>query len=378
MTADRIKYGRLAIILAAGLFLGGCRSEHAAAPAAPTVPVTVAQVVEKSVPLNIEAIGSVLPYRTVSLEPQVTGQLVGVHFQEGQDVRKGALLFSIDPAPFQAALDQALGKLAHDKAQAANSALTAQRAERLFAEKVISREQLDQALATAKEDQAAVRTDEAAVEYARLQLGYCSVHSPVDGRTGGLLLHPGNQVKANDVPVLVVINQITPVFVAYAIPERYLPLVRKYMARGSLPVDAVVPGDPQHPEPGTLTFVDNAVDRATGTIQLKATFPNRNRRLWPGQFVNTIVRLAEQTNAIVVPAQAIETGQKGTFVYVLKADQTAEIRPVTVERNAGGYAVVSSGLRPGETVVTDGQIMIFPGAHLQVKSSPAGSVPPGD
>jgi membrane fusion protein, multidrug efflux system len=377
MTAVRISYGRFSVILAAGLFLAGCRSEHAAAPAAPTVPVTVAQVAEKSVPLNIEAIGSVLPYRTVSLEPQVTGQLMSVHFQEGQDVKKGALLFSIDPAPFRAALDQALGKLAHDKAQAANSTVSAQRGERLFAEKVISREQVDLAQATAQEDQAAVRTDEAAVEYARLQLGYCSVYSPLDGRTGGLLLHPGNQVKANDVPVLVVINQITPVFVAYAIPERYLPLVRKYMAKGSLPVDAVVPGDPQHPEPGTLTFVDNAVDRATGTIQLKATFPNRDRRLWPGQFVNTIVRLAEQTNAIVVPAQAIETGQKGTFVYVLKTDQTAEIRPVTVERNAGGYAVVSSGLRPGETVVTDGQIMIFPGAHLQVKSSPASSVPPG-
>jgi membrane fusion protein, multidrug efflux system len=377
MTADRINYGRISVILAAGLFLTGCRSEHAAAPAAPTVPVTVAQVAEKSVPLNIEAIGSVLPYRTVSLEARVTGQLVGVHFQEGQDVKKGALLFSIDPAPFRAALDQALGKLAHDKAQAANSALVAQRSERLYAEKVSSREQLDQAQATAAADQAAVRTDEAAVEYERLQLGYCSVYSPVDGRTGSLLVHPGNQVKANDVPVLVVINQITPVFVAYAIPERYLPLVRKYMARGTLPVDAVVPGDPQHREPGTLTFVDNAVDRATGTIQLKATFPNRDRRLWPGQFVNTIVRLAEQTNAIVVPAQAIETGQKGTFVYVLKADQTAEIRPVTVERNAGGYAVVSSGLRPGETVVTDGQIMIFPGARLQVKSSPASSVPPG-
>ena len=191
----------------------------------------------------------------------------------------------------------------------------------------------------------------------------------MDGRTGSLLVHPGNLVKANDLPVLVVINQVTPVYVAYAIPERYLAEVRKYMAKGSLGVGAVIPDDPQHPEAGTLTFVDNTVDRATGTIQLKATFPNRNRRLWPGQFVNTIVRLAEQTNAIVVPSQAVETGQKGTFVYVLKADQTAEIRPVSVERNAGADAVVSSGLQPGETVVTDGQIMIFPGAHLQVKNS---------
>ena len=361
--------GRLAVSFAAALGLGGCTSQQAAAPGAPTVPVTVAQVTKKSVPLEIEAIGSVMPYRTVSVEPQVTGQLLSVHFKEGQDVKKGDLLFSIDRAPFQAALDQALGKLAHDKAQAANSALILQRTQRLDAEKISSKEQLDQAQAASAQDQAAVRTDEAALEYARLQLNYCSVYSPVDGRTGSLLVHPGNLVKANDLPVLVVINQVTPVYVAYAIPERYLAEVRKYMAKGSLGVGAVIPDDPQHPEAGTLTFVDNTVDRATGTIQLKATFPNRNRRLWPGQFVNTIVRLAEQTNAIVVPSQAVETGQKGTFVYVLKADQTAEIRPVSVERNAGADAVVSSGLQPGETVVTDGQIMIFPGAHLQVKNS---------
>lgn len=368
--------GGLIVSLAAILDLGGCTSQHADPPSAPAVPVTVARVARKSVPLAIEAIGSVLPYRTVSVEPQVTGQLLSVHFQEGQDVQKGDLLFSIEPASFRAALDQAQGKLAHDKAQAVNSALILERTEHLYAEKVTSKEQLDQAQAVAAEDQAAVRTDEAAVEYARLQLSYCSVYSPVDGRTGSLLVHPGNQVKANDQPVLVVINQVTPVYVAYSIPERYLPDVRKYMAKGSLAVEAVIPDDPQRPEVGTATFMDNTVDRATGTIQLKATFPNRNRRLWPGQFVNTIVRLAEQTNAIVVPSQAIETGQKGTFVYVMKADQTAEIRPVTVERNAGADAVISAGLQPGETVVTDGQIMIFPGAHLQLKNSPAGTAPP--
>lgn len=368
--------GGLIVSLAAILGLGGCTSQHADPPSAPAVPVTVARVARKSVPLAIEAIGAVLPYRTVSVEPQVTGQLLSVHFQEGQDVQKGDLLFSIEPASFRAALDQAQGKLAHDKAQAVNSALILERTEHLYAEKVTSKEQLDQAQAVAAEDQAAVRTDEAAVEYARLQLSYCSVYSPVDGRTGSLLVHPGNQVKANDQPVLVVINQVTPVYVAYSIPERYLPDVRKYMAKGSLAVEAVIPDDPQRPEVGTATFMDNTVDRATGTIQLKATFPNRNRRLWPGQFVNTIVRLAEQTNAIVVPSQAIETGQKGTFVYVMKADQTAEIRPVTVERNAGADAVISAGLQPGETVVTDGQIMIFPGAHLQLKNSPAGTAPP--
>lgn len=376
MTTCGIRRGPLLGLLGAGMAMAACTSEHAAPRTAPTVPVTVAQVAKRSVPLEIEAIGSVLPYRTVSLEPQVTGQLLSAHFSEGQDVKKGELLFSIDPAPFKAALDQGLGKLAHDKAQAANSALILQRAERLYAEKVSSKEQLEQAQAAAEEDQAAVRADEAAVEYARLQLSYCSVYSPLEGRTGSLLVHPGNQVKANDQPVLVVIHQVTPIFVAYAIPERYLPDVRKYMAKGSLAVEAVLPDDPKHPEVGTLTFVDNAVDRATGTIQLKATFPNRNRRLWPGQFVNTIVRLAEQTNAIVVPSQAVETGQKGTFVYVMKPDQTAEIRPVTVERNAGVDAVISSGLQPGETVVTDGQLMIFPGAHLQVKNVTSGAAPP--
>lgn len=330
--------------------------------------MTVAKAVQKAVPVEIRAIGTGEAYSTVSIKSQVNAEVETVHFQSGQLVKKGDLLFTLDRRPFQAALDQALGTLARDKAQAEIAAVQARRYAKLFQEGVAPKETADQNQATADASQAAARADEAAVEYAKLQLAYCTIDSPIDGQTGSVLVYPGNLVKQNDVPILVVINQITPIYVDFSIPEQNLADVKKYMAEGKLQVEATLPADPQHPEVGTLSFVDNAVDNTTGTIKLKGTFANARRRLWPGQFVNVVLRLAEQADAVVIPSQAVQTGQNGQYIFVVKPDMTVESRVVLVSRTVGGDSVVEKGIAPGETVVTDGQLRLVPGVKVQVKS----------
>jgi multidrug efflux system membrane fusion protein len=282
------------------------------------------------------------------------------------------LLFSLDKRPFQAALQQAQANLARDRAQAQIAEVQAQRYAKLFQEGVVAKEQFDQLKANAEAAQASVRADEASAEYDKLQLQYCSIYSPVDGRTGALMVHVGNLVKANDVPILIVINQIQPIYVDFSIPEQYLAEVKRYMAAGKLTVEADLAGNPP-PEMGVLSFVDNTVDQTTGTIKLKGTFTNAQRRLWPGQFVNTVLRLAEQENAVVVPSQAVQTGQDGNYVFVVKANQTAESRKVVVERAQGAETVIAQGLVPGETVVTDGQLRLVDGSKVQVKVPVSGS-----
>ena len=360
----------LALIAAAG-----CSSQKAqpAAKEKEAVPVLIATVVAKTVPVQVRAIGTVEAYSTVSIKAQVTGQVTAVHFKEGQDVKKGGPLFTIDPRSFEADLKQAEANLARDMAQAADAELQAQRGEKLVEQGIIPKEQSDRLRATADALQAAVRADRAAVENARLQLSYCSIGSPIDRRTGSVMVHPGNLVKANDVPVLVVINQVQPIYVNISLPEQYLGEIKKYMAGSRLKVEAFLPDDQKNPEQGLLTFVDNTVDRATGTIRVKATFANRARRLWPGQFVNTVLTLTDQRNVIVVPTQAIQTGQAGTFVFVVKSDLTAESRPVLAGRSLDGETVVEKGLQSGEKVVTDGQLRLVPGARVELKSGVAGS-----
>jgi multidrug efflux system membrane fusion protein len=218
--------------------------------------------------------------------------------------------------------------------------------------------------------EATIQADRAAVERVRLQLEYSTIRSPIDGRTGSLMVHEGNLVKANDKDsVLVVINQLTPIYVTFAVPEQELPAVQRHLAAGQLSVEAAIPQSAEPPEQGVLSFVDNTVDRATGTIRLKATFANPDRRLWPGQFVNVVLTLAAQPDAIVVPSQAVQTGQNGTYVYVVRADRTAEVRPVVVARQREGEAVIQQGLQPGETVVTDGQLRLTSGSQVEVKGS---------
>ncbi|MFY9584293.1 MAG: efflux RND transporter periplasmic adaptor subunit [Candidatus Acidiferrales bacterium] len=353
-----------------GLIAAGCSRQQAAPPAAPVVPVAVATVVQKSVPVQVRAIGNVEALTTVAIKPQISGQLVGVHFVAGQDVRKGDLLFKIDSRPFEVALQEARANFARDKARAENARIQAGRYAKLLSEGVVSSQQNDLASSEADALEALVQADQAAVEKAKLDLQYCAITAPMDGRTGGLLVHRGNLVKANDVPVLAVINQITPIYVRFSVPEQYLADVKKYMAAGKLKVQAVVPEDPKRPEEGVLSFVDNAVDMTTGTILMKATFANQQRRLWPGEYVDVVITLTAQSDAVVVPAQALQTGQNGQYVFVVKSDQTAESRPVVAGRTVEGETIVEKGLRAGETVVTDGQLRLVPGSKVKFKGAP--------
>ena len=362
-------YVGLTLVLASS----GCTQQAAPPPSVPAVPVTVATVSQESMPIVLHAIGNVEAFRTVSIKAQVSAELMEIHIREGQDVKKGDLLFTLDKRPFEAALQQAQANLVKDKAQAEIARVQAQRYAKLFQEGVAPKEQYDQLKATADASDAAVIGDEAAVQYSRLQLQYCSIYSPIDGRTGALMLHTGNLTKANDVPILLVINQVNPIFVDFSIPEQYLAQVKQYMAAKKLTVQALLPGDAQHPESGSLSFIDNSVDATTGTIKLKGTFENPGRRLWPGQFVDAVLRLAEQENAIVVPSQAVQTGQEGQYVFVVKQGNTAESRKVVVTRSLDGRSVISKGLQPGETIITDGQLRLKDGTKVQVKTGSAGS-----
>lgn len=341
--------------------------------AQPAVPVTVATVARKTVPVQVEAVGKVEPLSTVAVLARVGGELNRVHFTEGQEVQKGQVLFTIDPRPYQAALAQAQAAVARDKAVAANSASDQKRYADLVQKEYVTREQFDRIAAETASAQATVKADEAAVEAARLQLEYCTIRAPLSGRTGSLLVHQGNLVKANDAQPLVVINQIRPIYVSFSVPQGQLPEIERYRSAGQLTVEAVPSEGGGAPQQGTLSFIDNQIDRATGTILLKATFPNEIRALWPGQFTKVRLTLAQQADAVVVPAQAVQTGQQGQYVYVVRPDQTVESRTVQVSRTVGGDTVVSAGLTPGETVVTDGQLRLAPGVKVKTKDGRSGA-----
>jgi membrane fusion protein, multidrug efflux system len=356
-------------VLIAVLAAGCSRNQVQSAPR-PGVPVKVATVEERTVPFEVQTIGYGEAYSTVSVKAQVSAELMQAHFHEGDYVSKGQLLFTLDRRPFDAALAQAKANLAHDKAQAENAKVETARYAKLYQEGVVSKEQNDQLKTSADAATALVAADEAAVENARLQLEYCFIYSPIDGRTGTLMVHVGNLTKANDVPVLVTINQINPIYVTFSPPETVLPEVKQRLAAGEkLKVRALLPTDPQHPETGVLTFVDNSVDYTSGTIKMKGTFANADRRLWPGEFVNVVLTLREQHNALVVPSQAVQAGQQGSFVFVVKPDSTVELRIVEVTRTFGQDAVIAKGLRAGETVITDGQFGLVTGSKVQVKGS---------
>jgi multidrug efflux system membrane fusion protein len=353
------------------LCFSACSTKTAETAPNLAVPVTVAQAVQKTVPINLTAIGTAEAYSTVSIKSQVNAILEQVHFKQGDFVRKGDLLFTLDGRPFQSALAQSEANLARDQAQAELNQVQSARYEKLYAAGVAPKEQYDQMKATADAQEALVHADQAAVQSARLQLQYCTIYSPTDGRTGALQVYPGNLVKENDLPILVVINQMSPIFVDFSVPEQYLGVVKKYMSGGRLQIEATPYGETVS-EVGYLTFVDNNVDNTTGTIKLKGTFPNEDHRLWPGQFSVVSLRLAEEEKAIVVPSQAVQTGQSGDFIFVVKSDQSVESHPVKVARQLEGESVISSGIAPGDTVVTDGQLRLIPGIKVQVKAPSAG------
>jgi multidrug efflux system membrane fusion protein len=387
--------GILGLFLLA-VFPSACSNEKSKKPASVSFPVTVSTAIQKTVPVQIRAIGNGQAYSTVTVKSKVGGEVIRVHFKEGQDVKKGEPLFTIDPRPFEAALREAEARLEKDLAQvqqakanlerdlvrAKNAEEDARRYEFLIQKGVVARQQYEKLRADAdaleatvladraaiENAEAAVRADRAAIENAKIQLGYCFIRSPMDGRTGGILIQQGNLIKAEDIH-LVVIHQVIPIYVAFSIPEQYLSEIKKYMASGKLQVEALAPMNEERPEKGVITFIDNAVDSNTGTIRLKGTFANHEKKIWPGQFINIVLTLTTEPNAMVIPSQAIQTGQEGQYVFVVKPDFTVESRPVVIGQTVNNETVVQKGLNADEKVVTDGQLRLYPGARVEVKTS---------
>ncbi len=436
MTRSGGDRGRWLLLLAAVACAAcsGDRAESKQAQQRPAVPVAVAVVEKKTMPLQVQAIGTVEAYAVVSVRAQVGGELQRVHIKDGEIVKKGDLLFTIDPRPFEATLAQAQANLARDlvqvqqaravlerdlarvaqtkaalardEAQARNASTQVQRYADLFKRELVAQEQYDQirtnseALAasvqadeadvrsaeeTVRADQAAIRSaeqtvraDEATVENAKLQLAYTSIRSPIDGRAGSLILNAGNIVRAggNTDSTLLVINQLRPIYVSFTVPQQQLPTIRRYMAMDQLEVAAIPAGDPR-PVIGSVTFIDNTVDAATGTIRLKATFANEEGRLWPGQFANVTLTLASEADAIVVPSAAIQSGPQGAYVFVAKDDSTVENRRVVVARAQGNDTVIAKGLQAGEKVVTDGQPRLTQGARIDIRGAERQAGPGG-
>lgn len=366
----------VAVLVAAGIGAyfsqdGRARESRKAPKGPPAVPVTVVRVAQETVPVRLHAIGNVEAFATVAVKARVDGQIVAVNFKEGAAVRKGEVLFRIDPRPYEAALRQAEANAMRDAAARDQARSQERRYQELLEKNFISKEAYAQIRTNAETAGAVAKASQAALENARLNLEYCTIRSPLDGFVGKVLLQAGNLVRANEVNPLAVINQVRPIYVNFGIPEQHLPEVRKHMAVGPLATE-VQPVDPQQGAPkGRLIFVDNAVDATTGTIRLRAQFDNADAALWPGQFVNVSLRLYEQADAFVVPATAVQTGPEGQYVYVIGDDMTADVRRVSVARTDGERAIIAKGLAKGERVVTRGQLRLGPKTPVQIGKPPA-------
>ena len=363
----------LPLSFAATLTIAGCTKTAAPVQAARAsaddnaVLVTVAPVVRKTMPLEIRVIGTAEAESTVAVHAQITGAITSVNFKEGDDVTEGQVLFTLDRRPLEATLAQVEANLARDLATASNARTQAGRYQTLAARGLVSGQEMQASASAAAALEATVEADRAAVENAKVQLEYATIKAPISGRTGALIVHPGNLVRANDATPLVVINRIAPINVSFGIPEGQLPALKRYLAERTLRVEANAPSETVA-SMGHIAFIDNAVDPTTGTIKIKGSFPNEDRRLWPGQFVNVVVTLRMDSTAIVVPTAAIQAGQQGDFAFVVKPNQTVDLRSVTIDRTAGSESVVKDGLAPGETVITDGQLRLVAGSHIKVKS----------
>lgn len=372
MSGKRNAIAAVAVLVALGAataayFVNDSKAKEkkgARAPAA--VPVSVAPALQQTLPVRLQAIGNVEPHSTVALKARVDGQIMAVNFKEGQEVRKGDVLFRIDPRPFEAALKQAEANAMRDAAARDQARSQERRYQELLEKNFVSKEAYAQIRTNAETAEATVKASQAALENARLNLEYCTIKSPLDGYVGKVLLQVGNLVKANDVNALVIINQVRPIYVNFAVPEQSLPEIRRYMAAAPLAVEVAASGAAKPLASGSLVFVDNAVDPSTGTIRLRAQFDNRDAALWPGQFVNVNVRLYEQQDAIVIPARAVQTGPEGQFVYVVRPDMTTELRNVGIARTDGDNAIVANGLKKGEQVVTQGQLRLAPNTRVQI------------
>lgn len=363
----------LTCLAAAAMLAAGCSKASAPAQAArasvddSAVLVTVAPVVQKAMPLEIRVIGTAEAESTVAVHAQITGAITSMNFKEGDDVTEGQVLFTLDRRPLEATLQQVQANLARDLAQAEDARTQAGRYQTLAGRGLVSGQEVQGKATTAAALEATVEADRAAIENATVQLEYATIKAPLSGRTGALMVHPGNLVRANDATPLVVINRIAPINVSFGIPEGQLPAFKRYLAERSLKVEANAPSE-TIPSKGTIAFIDNAVDATTGTIKIKGSFANEDRRLWPGQFVNVVVTLRTDSAAVVVPTAAIQAGQQGDLAFVVKPDQTVDLRTVVVDRTAGSESIVKEGLKPGETVITDGQLRLVAGSRIKVKS----------
>jgi multidrug efflux system membrane fusion protein len=332
----------------------------------PAVPVAVAQAEQRDVPVVLNAVGNITPYSTVQIKTMVSAEISEAHFKEGDFVKKGQLLFQLDPRSFDADLLRAQGQLARDKATAVTARANANRYTALYKEGVIARELYENMVSAADQAEAAVVADQGAVESARVNVTFTKIYSPINGRTGNLLLYPGTVSKANDL-ALVTINEVSPIYASFSIPEQYLPEVKQQIAKGGLQVQATIPSTTVPADTGKVTFIDNTVDRTTGTITLKATFPNKDNKLWPGQFVTVVLTLSSRPHATTVPSQAVQSGQQGPYLFVVKADKTVEMRLVKLGPLYHGQLIVEDGINPGETVVTDGHVRLVPGSRVDIK-----------
>lgn len=354
----------------------GCGKKVTAAFEQPPPSVTVSIALSHDVPIYLDEIGKNGAFESVTVTPQVGGRITERHFEDGANLQKGQLLFVIDPRPFQAQLDSAKANLAQAKAALELAKIQFARDEGLVGTKAISKQDYDTKKNTVDVDQAQVEAAEAALETAKLNLEYCFIHSPIEGRAGARLVDIGNVVQANTTSLLL-IQRLDPIYADFTITERDLPDVQKQMTRGNLQAQVRLPSDEQeHPHLGKVTFLDNAVQNGTGTVNLRATVPNSDRHFWPGQFVNVRLVLSTEKAAVLIPTEATQTSQKGPFVYVVKPDQTAELRVVTLGQRQGDNVVVTGGLAAGENVVLTGQLTVVPGLKVKVVPGAAGAPNP--
>lgn len=369
MTMGIARAAQAAMIAGCMSFLfaaSGCAKKVEKPKGRPPALVVIAAASQQDVPVQLKAIGTMEASESVTIRTQISGELVKVAFREGQDVQKGALLFQLDPRTYQAAIRKAEATLARDRVVMANARKDYERYSQLVKDGIVTQEQAEGYRTRSESAAADLASDQATLDNAREQLAYCTIIAPISGRLGVLAVNRGNVVKANDT-VLVTINKLTPIHATFTIPEKELPEMKRHLAAGKLVVEAEVPGGSSIKEKGVVSFFDNTVDPTTGTIRLKAFFDNSKKQLWPGQFVNLSITLAVKNNAVVVPSQAIQTGQKGQFVFVVKQDGTAEIRPVVAGPVANAVTVIEKGIQPGEHVVIDGQMRVVPGGKVETK-----------
>ena len=353
------------------LLVGGCGKKNAAPPPRPARAVSVAQTRTRDVPVYLDEIGNATAYEEVRVQPQVTGVITGIHFKDGEEVRKGDLLFSIDPRPYQAALAKAKATLEQDRAKAAYDQSQVKRYEDLSKTKIIAPQEFDSLRSVAQASQAALQADAALIDAAQINRDFCEIRSSINGRASKRLVDIGNLVSANTTQLLLIQRQ-DPIYVDFTIPESALPEVRRYREKGTLKVEASFANQPGQRREGTFDFLDSGVQENSGTVHVRALLDNHDRLFWPGQFLNVRLRLDLIKNAVLIPSEALQVGQTGPFVFVVKADSTVELRRVKPGQRQEEEVVVTEGLAPGETVVVTGQIALAPGTAVKTVSETQG------